>query len=114
MNNQLAGSIISHLSDDLLSQHYKKQKRLNALSGHCYVASEVYFHLSDEPLMACHIHHEGSSHWFLRNKVTDEIVDITARQFETPVPHEQARGTGFLTKLPSKRARILMGRILNE
>jgi hypothetical protein len=67
MNNQLAESIISHLSDDLLSQHYKKQKRL-----------------------------------------------ITARQFETPVPHEQARGTGFLTKLPSKRARILMGRILNE
>jgi hypothetical protein len=56
------------------------------------------------------IKHEGTSHWFLKHKSGD-VVDPTADQFKTPVPYEKAKGRGFLTKEPSKRAKVLMSRM---
>ena len=56
------------------------------------------------------IRHEDTPHWFLMSP-DGEVVDPTAGQFSTPVPYDQARGKGFLTKQPSKRARVVIGRI---
>lgn len=56
--------------------------------------------------------HEGVSHWFILDTLNgNRIIDITANQFKTPPDYSKARGRGFLTRLPSKRAVTLMNRI---
>lgn len=100
-----------YLSDDLRRSPWKNHP--NPLAGHCYVVSEALYHL-----LGCskwkpeQIHHEGVSHWYLRNNISGAILDITATQFDTSVPYNLGRGKGFLTKSPSKRATILIERII--
>ena len=121
-HNDLKNKIINYLSDDLLKKEYKnvsgkikccRQNFVRELTGHCYIASETYYHLSKEELKIFFIKHENSSHWFLKNKL-GKIIDLTAGQFTTPVPYEKAIGKFFLTKKPSKRSRILIDRIKNR
>lgn len=83
----------------------------NPMRGHCYVASEVLYHMTNKKLQPKRIKHENSSHWFLYDSENDEIIDITASQFKTPVHYELARGCGFLTLNPSKRAQTVMKRL---
>ena len=102
--------VVSQLTDDLRRPPYKGSS--NPLTGHCYVASEALYHLlGSRDWVPCNIQHEGGPHWYLKNKVTGEILDATAGQFETPVPYEKGRGKGFLTKEPSKRAKELLRRL---
>lgn len=98
------------LTPDLLKSGY---------TGHCYVASEAFYHLfgKEYGYKPCQMKHEGVSHWFLKQGAS--IVDITANQFATKPNYwsKAARGRGFLTKQPSKRAKILIEkveRILHE
>ena len=107
---KLVKKLESHLTDDLRRPPYKGSS--NPLTGHCYVASEALYHLlGSRDWVPCNIQHEGGPHWYLKNKVTGEILDVTAGQFETPVPYEKGRGKGFLTKEPSKRAKELLRRL---
>lgn len=108
----LCSKIAYALTDDLRRKPYKGNK--NTLVGHCYVASEAFFHImggSDAGWVPMYIRHEDAPHWFVWNKNTLDIVDITASQFKTLVPYELAIGKGFLTRQPSRRAQILIGRI---
>ena len=88
--------------------------------GNCYVTAEALFYLLGgkelgwKPMT---VRHEGDVHWFLKYDGfhtlpyqfrQGTILDLTASQFKTPVPYENARGRGFLTSKPSKRARKLM------
>lgn len=78
------------------------------MTGHCYVASEVLYHALGGKAAGCtpmFIRHEGEPHWFVRTPTGD--VDVTAEQFATPVPYQQATAKGFLTAQPSRRAREL-------
>jgi len=109
----LISSIVNNLSDDLLKNEYKNLDGKNKYTGHCYVASETYYHLSNEELSVYHIKHEGSTHWFLKNDKS-EIIDLTASQFKTNVPYDRAKRGFFLTKKPSKRCQILIDRVLNN
>ncbi len=99
------------LTDELRAPRYRGHP--NRLRGHCYVASEALYHLLGgrgagyKPMSVAH---EGDSHWFLLAP-NGEIVDLTAAQFESPVPYEKARGRGFLTKDPSQRARKVIQRV---
>lgn len=80
-----------------------------ACTGYCYIASEVVYHAlggSLAGLTPVSLRHEGRSHWYLRTS-EGEYVDVTAGQFETPVPWEKGVGRGFLTSSPSKNAREL-------
>lgn len=80
------------------------------MRGNCYVTSEALFHLMGgaaagwKPMS---MHHEGDTHWFLKH-ASGMIVDATVSQFKTKPDYNLARGKGFLTRLPSKRARALM------
>lgn len=78
------------------------------LTGHCYVACEVLYHLGarEEGWVPATIRHGGTTHWFLRRG--DEIADPTSQQFVEPVPYERGRGRGFLTGPPSKRAQRVL------
>lgn len=99
------------LSDELRRPVYRGNPCL--VAGHCYVASEVAWHLfggRDSQWHPMFIRHEAEPHWFLRAD-DGEVMDITAAQFVTPVPYEQARGKGFLTREPSRRAAEVLRRI---
>lgn len=85
-----------------------------SLRGNCYVTCEALYHLLGgkpagyKPMRLCH---EGDTHWFLLH-ASGLIVDPTARQFKRPPDYTQAVGCGFLTKLPSRRARKLMSELV--
>lgn len=52
------------------------------------------------------------THWFLLHN-TGLVLDATAKQFGKQTPdYSRGRGTGFLTKKPSVRARALMERMV--
>lgn len=99
--------IQSCLTDDLLKKEYRGNN--NPLYGHCYVATESTYYLFAKDLgyYPCHINHENSSHWFLKND-KDKIIDITVSQFKTKPKYHLAKRIGFLTNYPSKRAKIVM------
>lgn len=106
----LEEKVVVSLSDELRRPEYRGHE--NPLRGHCYVASEAFYHLSggkDAGLKPMNVKHEGCQHWYLSGPAG--IVDLTAGQFATPVPYDQGRGRGFLTTEPSKRARVLMARV---
>lgn len=106
----LVGKVQQALTADLLKPEHRNGA--HPLAGHCYVASEALYHLlggSASGWKPMNLQHEGTSHWFLKRP--GEILDPTADQFKTPVPYGEARGRGFLTKNPSKRARVVMQRV---
>jgi len=107
------------LSPDLLKEPWRSRvlaRRCDPMTGHCYIASEAAYHLLGgkragwQPMF---VRHEGQPHWFLVGP-RGEILDITARQFKTPVRYSRAIGKGFLTTRPSKRARIVIGRVVKS
>lgn len=107
---ELIDLLVLQLTDDLRRAPYKGAP--NFLTGHCYVASEALYHLlGSTEWVPCNIRHEGSPHWYLKNKRTGEILDPTAGQFRTEVPYNLGRGKGFLTKSPSARAKELLRRL---
>lgn len=105
-------SLIVHaLTDDLRRAPWKGSP--NPLAGHCYVASEAAYHAmggAASGYVPQTIQHEGGPHWYLRKASDGTILDLTAGQFKTPVPYAKGRGCGFLTRQPSKRARIVLQR----
>jgi len=110
MKITLIKKIVDNLSDDLLKKEYRSIPDKNKFTGHCYVASETYYHLSNDDLKVYHIRHENSVHWFLKD-IDNNVIDITKEQFKTSVPYEKARRGFFLTKTPSKRSLKLINRI---
>lgn len=84
---------------------------MNKKRGNCYVTSEALYHLlggKEAGWVPMRLKHEEDTHWFLRNKYAGFILDPTVSQFKYPPNYELARGSGFLTKQPSARAKILM------
>lgn len=93
-------------SPDLLKDRQFNSE--NPIAGHCYITCEALKFL--EPSLKPNvIRHEGGTHWFLTDAIGN-VIDPTAEQFRTPIPYEQGRGSGFLTKLPSRRAMELLRR----
>lgn len=91
--------------------------------GNCYVTCEALYHLLKTParkglgvkLVPMTLRHEGEVHWVLGFMLPDGsklILDPTGKQFKTKPDLRTARGRGFLTKKPSKRARALMKLLL--
>ena len=83
---------------------------LYGTKGNCYVTSEALYHLlggKNAGWKPMNMQHEGTQHWFLKHE-SGMIVDATAIQFAKTPDYSKARGRGFLTGAPSKRARALM------
>ena len=79
--------------------------------GNCYVASEALYHIlggKNGGWTPCVMRTSNDTHWFLRHR-TGLIIDPSRRQFKGALPdYTKGRGSGFLTKRPSARARKLM------
>jgi len=110
----LQDKVLAALSDELRKRKY--QGNPNRITGHCYVASEALYHLlgGNRQGYAPHfVRHEGEPHWYLEAP-GGKRIDLTASQFTTPVPYDLGRGKGFLTRQPSKRAQIVIDRVLDK
>ncbi len=111
--------IQKNLTPDLLKKEYRDENKSNPLFGHCYVATEVLYHLmgSNEVKPCCGKDKKGIVHWWLQYKKSGKIIDATSDQYFskgiTP-PYEVGKGCGFLTKKPSKRASVVLNRILPD
>lgn len=82
------------------------------MRGNCYVTSEALFHLLGGRKAGWKAYvmrvSDAETHWFLMHE-SGLLLDPTVSQFGGRIPkYTTARGTGFLTKRPSKRARELM------
>lgn len=110
-NAGLIEQVRSSLSEELRKKAYRDNP--NPVAGHCYIASEAIYHRlggKGAGWTPQSIQHEGGPHWYLKN-ANGTIIDPTADQFETPVPYENGKGCGFLTRDPSRRAQVLLDRI---
>jgi hypothetical protein len=102
------------LSPELLVGRWKNQS--HPLEGHCYVAAEALWHLLGpkkwKAVCASYVDEGGkATHWWLVHKDTGEIADPTKEQYEPgQPPYHLGKGTGFLTRLPSKRAKVVLKR----
>jgi hypothetical protein len=101
-------------SGDLIKGEYRSLDRSEIeLNGLCYVLSECMYHLFPGTFKPHRISWDGvSTHWFLRSAdgaVLDGIAENGEMCFR-PSAYEGARRVGFLSKQPSKRARILLKR----
>ena len=81
--------------------------------GNCYVTCEALYHLLGgkrsgwKPMC---MRWENDMHWFLQRGAT--IMDPTVSQFKRRPNYALAKGKGFLTVKPSKRAKALMGQLV--
>lgn len=105
------------LTPDLLVGRWKVQT--NPLEGHCYIAAEALWHLLGrrdwKPCCASYTDEGGrATHWWLVNRKTGRIADPTREQYlpEAP-PYHLGKGSGFLTRQPSKRAKAVISRVKN-
>jgi hypothetical protein len=108
------GSVELHESNPPCHSPKRASKALKGVvdsgSRQCYPASEAFYHAvcgQARGFTPVQGKHEGMSHWWVRGP-KGKVYDLTARQFQTPVPYDQGRGRGWLTKKPSKRAVALM------
>lgn len=85
------------------------------MRGNCYCTCEALYHLLGgkkagyKPMV---VRHEGDTHWFLIHVASNIIIDPTVSQFKSKPDYSKARGCGFLTKKPSKRAKELMHQLV--
>ncbi len=110
----ISRAVVAHLTPDLLTPQWRAMAR-TPLSGHCYVASEAAWHLLgafESPWRPRVARVDGTTHWWLAGP--EGVMDLTAAQFDHPVEYSLGRPCGFLTRAPSRRARILMDRVLPD
>lgn len=103
------------LTPGLLKPGYRRlvEQGAHPMTGHCYVASEALYALLGGKAAGykpASLAHEGSIHWWLVS-ADGQVIDPTADQFTTPVPYENGRCRGFLTREPSARAREVLRRV---
>lgn len=109
---ELATLIRSVLRDS--DRKPKYQGNPNPMAGHCYVASELAYHMLGgraQGWVPQFVWHEGERHWYLGHPGAGIIFDLTVDQFETMPDREKARGIGFLTRGPCYRTLAVMGRM---
>lgn len=84
------------------------------MRGNCYAASEALYHLlggkkAGWKPVTCRV--EGVTHWWLEHS-SGFMLDVTRVQFKGKIDLSAARGRGFLTQKPSRKARALMRAIV--
>lgn len=120
MPYQLRRMVQRVLTRDLLSPTWRQRVsgEDHPTTGHCYVAAEALWHLVGErdwqPYVASYVENgERCTHWWLVNKRTGRRLDPTREQYDGQPPYAVGRKAGFLTRKPSKRAKIVIERVFD-
>ena len=77
------GSIASNLKPEMVTKKYREENATNPMFGHCYHSSQALFYLMDTDVLEQRtaIDYHDCSHWWLRDKNTKQIFDITVDQY---------------------------------
>ena len=75
--------ISKNLTPDLITKKYREENATNPMFGHCYHSSQALFYLIDTDVLEQRtaIDYHDCSHWWIVNKETEKIYDITADQY---------------------------------
>ena len=113
---QILRRIQRALSPDLLSKTYADEAKNHPVAGHCYIAAEALYHAlgGKSAGLTAQVARDpsGGTHWWLIDN-RGRILDPTKEQytaFAVTPPYAVGRGAGFLTRQPSRRARIVLER----
>ena len=116
--NLVMSYIAGKLTPELVTKKYREENASNPMFGHCYHSSQALYYLIDtdrlEQMSAIDYH--DCSHWWLRDKITNEIFDITAEQYYSvnqipPYPGKKKNWYGWKQR-PHQRTLNLMVRLL--
>jgi hypothetical protein len=110
-DNTVIRYIQESLTDELRNPEFRGNP--NPMAGYCYVASEAFYYLRggrDSGFHPAVVHHEGGTHWFLREP-DGHALDITVTQYTTMPDHPRGRNASFRNKKPSKRAAVVIRRV---
>lgn len=112
--------IAENLTPDMVSKKYREENAGNPMFGHCYHSSQALYYLMNtdvlEQMSAIDYHDEA--HWWLRDKNTHEVFDITADQYysvnqEPPYPGKKTPWYGWKQR-PHQRTLNLMVKVLGD
>ena len=76
--------ILSNLEISFLSRTYLNDNTGNPLYGFCYLCTQTVFYLMQTQQLSpwSGVDDLGTSHWWLRDNFTDELIDPTASQYD--------------------------------
>ena len=114
------GSIASNLKPEMVTKKYREENATNPMFGHCYHSSQALFYLMDtEDLeQRTAVDYHDCSHWWLVDKTTEKIYDITADQYYSvnqlpPYPGKKKPWYGWKQR-PHQRTLDLMVLVLGD
>lgn len=115
--DELSSAIIRNLDDKYLKKIYLSEPERNNVTGHCYLASEVFYHLTGgKEKWTPQVGHDGEgTHWWLKDKHSNTIVDVTSSQytdFGQEPPYETGKGCGF--QQISNNCKIVMEKVITD
>ena len=72
-----------NLKPEMVTKKYRKENKSNKMFGHCYHSSQALFYLMKTDVLEQRtaIDYHDCSHWWLVDKTTEKIYDITADQY---------------------------------
>lgn len=118
--------IQSVLTPDLLKGIWKGDHISNKFKGHCYAATEALYWILGGPKSGYDpyvmsnatypelLKNEGESHWYLKNRITGKVLDITKDQFgDYDIDYDRGKINGMMNHPfgGSKRAKEIINRI---
>ena len=118
--DSVIGSIVSNLSPEMVTKKYREENKSNKMFGHCYHSSQALFYLMDTDVLEQRtaIDYHDCSHWWLVDKTTEKIYDITADQYYSvdqlpPYPGKKKPWYGWKQR-PHQRTLDLMVLVLGD
>ena len=113
--------IASNLEPNMVTKKYREENATNPMFGHCYHSSQALFYLMDTDVLEQRtaIDYHDCSHWWLVDKTTEKIYDITADQYyhvgQTPPYAEGIKKPWYGWKQrPHQRTLNLMIKVLGK
>ncbi len=114
-------SIANNLTPEMVTKKYREENESNKMFGHCYHSSQALFYLMDTDVLEQRtaIDYHDCSHWWLVDKTTEKIYDITADQYyhvgQTPPYAEGIKKPWYGWKQrPHQRTLNLMIKVLGK
>jgi len=120
-------SILKNLSPDLLPKKWYSLNKSNSTFGHCHTASGVFYSIFASENVHMYRAFDDSSklvdesiyHWFILNRHTDEIIDITASQYSSHPKllenlYKNKEKAGLLGFNYKKRVHVLLDRVKKD
>lgn len=105
----------SILTPELLKPYWRKINLESGIqtTGHCYAASEALFILlggkDKSEYRPQVLKTKFGNHWYLKHKITGEILEPTHTQFPNGVDYSEGKGKGFMQQ--SDRSKVIIDRI---